>query len=68
MVQLSSLKTLNDFKLLQLSWVYDINFLSTLRLAQEREIVKQLTATLPTELAVQDAVARVQSYLDERLA
>jgi HD superfamily phosphohydrolase YqeK len=68
MVQLSTLETLNDFKLLQLSWVYDINFLSTLRLIRERGVVEQLAATLPREAAVQDAVAGVQSYLDERLA
>jgi hypothetical protein len=36
MVQLTTLRSLNDFKLLQLSWLYDINFLSTLRLIKER--------------------------------
>ena len=67
MVQLSSLKNLNDFKLLQLSWVYDINFLSTLRLVKERGVLERLAATLPEDEPVLDVLARVQSYLERRL-
>lgn len=68
MVQLSAIKSLNDFKLLQLSWVYDINFLSTLRLIEERGVLQRLAATLPGDAAVLDVLARVQSYLKRRLA
>ena len=68
MVQLSTLKTLHDFKLLQLSWVYDINFPNSLRLIKERGVLEQLAATLPHEEAVLDVVFRVQSYLERRLA
>ena len=67
MVQLSVLKSLNDFKLLQLSWVYDINFLTTLRLVKEKEVLEKLAATLPREAAVLDALARVHDYLERRL-
>ena len=67
MVQLSSMKTLNDFKMLQLSWLYDINFPSTLRLIKERGVLEQLAATLPREQAVLEAVARVRDYLEGRL-
>jgi HD superfamily phosphohydrolase YqeK len=68
MVQLSMLKSLHDFKLLQLSWVYDINFLSTLRLIKERGILEQLAATLPRDAAVLAILDRVRSYLEQRLA
>jgi HD superfamily phosphohydrolase YqeK len=68
MVQLSTIKTLQDFKLLQLSWVYDINFRSTLRLVKERGILEQLAATLPRGKAVDAVMDRVQSYLELRLA
>jgi hypothetical protein len=67
MVQLSALKSLNDFKMLQLSWVYDINFLSTLRLIKERGVLERLAATLPKEEAVLDVLARVRSYLERKL-
>jgi len=68
MVHLSKLKSLNDFKLLQLSWVYDINFPSTLRLIKERGVLERLAATLPREAAVLAVLDRVLSYLDLRLA
>jgi hypothetical protein len=68
MVQLSKLKSLNDFKLLQLSWVYDINFQSTLRLIKERHVLEQLAATLPQEEAVLHVLGEVKKYLDRHLA
>ena len=67
MVQLTMLKSLHDFKLLQLSWVYDINFQSTLRLIKERGVLEQLAATLPKDQAVLDILDRVQCYLELRL-
>jgi len=68
MVELRSLNCLNDFKLLQLSWVYDINFPATLRLIKERGLVRDLAATLPRDAEVLAIVDRVQGYLEERLA
>ena len=68
MVRLTMLKSLHDFKLLQLSWVYDINFQSTLRLIKERGVLEQLAATLPEDAAVLAIVERVQDYLESRLA
>lgn len=67
MIRLSSLNSLNDFKLLQLSWVYDINFPSTLRLIRERGLLELLSATLPGEPADRKVLAHVQGYLERRL-
>lgn len=69
MVQLSSLRTLNDFKLLQLSWIYDINFTATLRLIRQRSVLERFTAILPTEdAAVRHVLAQVRDYLEQKLA
>ncbi len=68
MVQLSTLKSLHDFKLLQLSWIYDINFPDSLRLIKERGVLERLAATLPAERAVLDVVSQVQSHLERRLS
>lgn len=68
MITLSSLKTLNDFKLLQLSWIYDINFSTTLELIRQRRILEQFTAILPQDEAVREALSRVREYLERRLA
>lgn len=69
MVQLSSLRTLNDFKLLQLSWVYDINFPTTLRLIRQRSVLEQFAAILPADDAgVRRVLAQVRDYLEQQLA
>lgn len=67
LVHLSTLRSLNDFKLLQLSWIYDINFVSTLRLIRERGVLEQFAAILPRGEAVLEALAQVRGYLDRRL-
>jgi hypothetical protein len=68
LVPLSILKTLNDFKLLQLSWLYDINFRTTLCLIKERGVLEQLAATLPKEEPVHEALSSVFGYLERRLS
>jgi hypothetical protein len=68
MVRLTSLGTLNDFKLLQLAWIYDLNFLPSLRMVRERGVIGRLSATLPGDDAVLSAVDAVRQYVDERIA
>jgi len=65
-VSLSKLNTLNDFKLLQLSWVYDLNFATSCRLLIERDYISRIAATLPQTDEIQKTVAHVRSYAQER--
>jgi hypothetical protein len=67
MVRLTSLRTLNDFKLLQLAWIYDLNYAPSLRILRERDIITRLSATLPADDAVRSSVDAVRQYVDERL-
>ncbi|WP_224985134.1 HD domain-containing protein [Geomonas agri] len=67
MVQLSALKSLNDFKLLQVSWIYDINYPATLRLIRERSVLEHFRAILPQDREVLDVLAQVGGYLEEKL-
>ncbi len=64
MINLVDVKTLNDFKLLQLSWIFDLNFGPTRRLFRERGYLKAFAATLPKEAAVRSALAILESYLE----
>lgn len=63
LVNLTSLRTLNDFKLLQLSWVFDLNFAVSRRLVVERNYVEQMAATLPPGEDAARVVAFVREYL-----
>ncbi|NJD39010.1 MAG: HD domain-containing protein [Geobacter sp.] len=63
-VRLEQARVLNDFKLLQISWVYDLNFSTTRRLLRERAYLEQLAATLPDSSQVQAAVRRAVTSLE----
>ena len=63
MVNLSLLKSLNDFKLLQLSWVFDLNFPASFRVAMDRGYIDGLSATLPKNRAVENAVRVVREFV-----
>lgn len=64
-VQLDSVRTLNDFKLLQISWVYDLNFSSSRRLLRERGHISELAASLPARDDIRMAVAKAVATLGE---
>ncbi len=68
MIRLSQLRTLNDFKLLQLAWIYDLNFLPSFRIVRDRNIIGHLAATLPPAGEVVHAVDAVSRHVDERLS
>lgn len=67
MVDLATVSTLNDFKLLQLSWVFDLNFGRSIELVSERDYVGRLSATLPDDPIVCSAVAAIKGYIQDRL-
>ena len=64
---LSSLKTLTDFKLLQISWIYDINFEASVRLLEERDYINRIIKTVPQTEGIVKATVAVQNYLQNRL-
>ncbi|HKN19125.1 MAG TPA: HD domain-containing protein [Dissulfurispiraceae bacterium] len=67
LVSLAMLKTLNDFKLTKLSWVYDLNFRSSLRMAVEDNYIDGVTAALPRTGEIRKTVEIVREYIRRRL-
>jgi hypothetical protein len=63
LVRLAWVKTLNDFKLLQLSWVYDLNFPESFLVLRERDFISALAATLPSCEEVRQAVHVVREFV-----
>jgi len=68
MVRLTSLLTLNDFKLLQLAWIYDLNFAPSLAMVLERDVIDRLSRTVPRTRSVERALGNLRRYVHERLA
>jgi hypothetical protein len=67
MVRLTSLRTLNDFKLLQLAWIYDLNFIPSLAMVLERRIIEQLTTSIPRTDEISRAADHLRSYVTGRI-
>ena len=66
MVDIRHLRTLNDFKLLQLGWMYDLNFSATFQALRERRYIERLRATLPATVVVQNIFATLADYQQQR--
>ena len=66
MVNLDQLRTLNDFKLLQLSWVFDLNWPAASALALEQGHLNALAGLLPDIPKVRESVAMVMDHCREK--
>lgn len=62
-IRLEDVRVLNDFKLLQISWVYDLNFRSSYRLLQQRGHIQALGETIPLDGSAAQAVARAVAFI-----
>ncbi|BBO85805.1 metal-dependent phosphohydrolase [Desulfosarcina ovata subsp. sediminis] len=66
LVRMTDLRTLNDFKLLQIGWIYDINFRRTFELVKENKYLEAIHDQLPQQIPEIDAAfARARAYLDQ---
>lgn len=68
MADLKDMTTVNDFKLLQISWVFDLNFGPTFQAVHERRYIEKIAANLPRTQEISEVVAMVQGYVEEHCA
>lgn len=64
--RLSDLKTLNDFAIMQLTWIYDLNFPVSFRLASERGHIDRIISILPRTENILRAESTLRHYLNNR--
>ena len=62
-VNLKNVRTINDFKLLQTSWVFDVNFDYTLRYIKEHGFIEKIINVLPQTAEIQ----QVYNHFNERM-
>jgi putative nucleotidyltransferase with HDIG domain len=68
LVRMADLRTLNDFKMLQLGWIYDVNFPRTFEIVKENSYLETIRGKLPEKSAQIDAIyARAQAYIAAEL-
>jgi hypothetical protein len=66
-VKFSHVKKSDDFKLLQMAWVFDMNFAPSLRIFKERGYLEELRDVLPDTDAVRKAYAFVETELERKI-
>lgn len=57
------MKTLNDFKLLQIGWVFDLNFPGTFEVFKKRKFIDKIGTVLPQTGDVVQAIFSAQQHL-----
>jgi putative nucleotidyltransferase with HDIG domain len=65
-VPFSELETLNDFKLLQMGWVYDLNFTESCRRVRARRFLEKIRESMPRSKKVDEVYERARSHLEDR--
>ena len=63
----SVLGTMNDVKLLQLGWVYDVNFAATLKRIKQRRFLEIIIDFLPRTRDIEKVRKKVFAYVDFRI-
>lgn len=62
-IQHAQLQTLNDFKLLQLAWIFDINFTPALRRVCDRGYLNIILSSLPDVQETREISLMIEAYL-----
>ena len=68
LIDYSELRTLNDAKLAQLGWVYDVNFPATLRRIRQRRFLEALLEFLPKTDDIERVKEKMFEYVEARLS
>lgn len=67
LARIEDLRSLNDFKLLQISWVFDLNFAHSFRAVKTCEYIEQIEATLPHSKEITEAVIQAHDHVNSHL-
>jgi len=65
-VNMKDVRNINDIKLLQAGWIYDINFRPTFERIKNRQYIESLRDALPKMIEVRDIFDIIKSYIEDR--
>ena len=63
----SRLRTMNDARLLQIGWVYDVNFVAALERIKQREFLETLFEFLPKTDQIEKVRSHIFEYVNRRI-
>lgn len=67
-VHLESVTRINDFKLLLISWVYDLNYSTSFRLLDDNNYLRDLTLLLPDRDDIRSAISLAHRHSTMKMA
>jgi len=65
-VKYSSLRTVDDFKLIQMGWAYDLNFKESLIILKERQYLDKIYQSMESE-QVKEIYDTINTYIDNEI-
>jgi len=63
-VLFKDLRTVNDFKLLLLSWVFDLNFSFSIQMVKDRGYIEKIEAILPDSQETKKVLKHIHDYME----
>ncbi|MDO9541348.1 MAG: hypothetical protein Q7J98_03380, partial [Kiritimatiellia bacterium] len=66
-VSMTNVKSLADFFLLQLSWVYDLNFRPSYQRLIQRAVIEQIAEALPSTAEIKEQIAIAREHAKKQL-
>jgi hypothetical protein len=66
-VTLDLAESINDFRLLRLSWIYDMNFKSTFRMLHKKNYAAKILEKIPSSDALQELGNIIHRYIQRRM-
>ncbi len=68
MVDYADIQSVTDFLLTSLSWIYDINFVYSLKIISERSYIERIFKLLPVNDLFSNIKEKISTYIEERLS
>lgn len=62
-INYDKLETLNDLKMMQLTWIYDINFEETIEIIKEREYIEVIYNSIRESKKAEQVYKEIKSYI-----
>ena len=63
----ASMRSLNDFKMMQMAWIYDLNFQRSFEIVHERQYLEKIRSVLPDVDKVENLYSKVNEYLSNKI-
>ncbi|MHA1646868.1 MAG: HD domain-containing protein [Promethearchaeota archaeon] len=64
-VKSGDLNSVNDFKLLQMAWIFDLNFQHSFEVIAQRKFIEKIYATLPHNEKINQIFQKVMNFLKD---